>query len=107
MELSELCFRVDSFVRERQWYGHDSAKPQTPKNLAVSLAIEAAEVLEHFQWSDSANREQLADELADMLIYTAQLANVTKIDLESAVRQKLAKNQERTWPAASDGLGGS
>lgn len=97
MELSELCFRVDSFVRDKQWYGQDSAKPQTPKNLAISLAIEAAEVLEHFQWSDSADSGQLAGELADVLIYTAQLANVTKIDLEAAVRQKLAINQERTW----------
>lgn len=102
MELSELCFCVDSFVRDRQWYGRDSAKPQTPKNLAISLAIEAAEVLEHFQWSDSADSGQLAGELADVLIYAAQLANVTKIDLEAAIRQKLAINQKRSWLGSNE-----
>jgi NTP pyrophosphatase (non-canonical NTP hydrolase) len=74
--------------------------------LAISLAVEAAEVLEHFQWSDSADSGPLAEELADVLIYTAQLANVTKIDLESAVRRKLATNKERSWPAAANGRGG-
>lgn len=102
MDLSELCSEVDCFVRERQWYRQNSEKPQTPKNLAISLVVEAAELVEHFQWGDSAKITELADELADVLIYTAQLANVTKIDLESAVRRKLAKNCERSWPTTDE-----
>jgi 8-oxo-dGTP diphosphatase len=50
MQLKELEERMHAFVRGKGWYDVDSPKPQTPRNLAASLAIEAAEVLEHFQW---------------------------------------------------------
>lgn len=100
MELKELEERMHAFVGSKGWYDEDSPKPQTPRNLAASLAIEAAEVLEHFQWRDSAReRDALAGELADVALYLLQLASVTGIDLEQAILEKLAENQSRDWPS--------
>lgn len=99
MELRELENRMHAFVSSKGWYDKESAKPQTPKNLAASLLIEAAEVLEHFQWRDEpADREALASELADVALYLLQLASLSKIDLEKAILDKLAHNQSREWP---------
>jgi NTP pyrophosphatase (non-canonical NTP hydrolase) len=99
MELRELEARMHAFVRAKGWYAPDSAKPQTPKNLAVSLALEAAEVLEHFQWrAESRDREALAGELADVALYLLQLASLSGIDLEQAILDKLAENHAREWP---------
>ncbi len=100
MELKELEARMHAFVRSKGWYEPDSPKPQTARNLAASLAIEAAEVLEHFQWRESVKDEAaLAGELADVALYLLQLASVTGIDLETAVLDKLTLNQTREWPA--------
>jgi len=102
VELAELSQRMHAFVRSKGWYESTSARPQTPPNLAKSLVIEAGEVLELFQWTDSANPEKLGAELADVLLYLLQLADVAGIDLESATLRKLALNQNRNWdpPAA-------
>lgn len=90
---------MHDFVRSKGWYEPDSPKPQTARNLAASLAIEAAEVLEHFQWRESVKDEDgLAGELADVALYLLQLASVTGIDLETAVLEKLALNHTREWP---------
>jgi NTP pyrophosphatase (non-canonical NTP hydrolase) len=68
------------------------------RNLAVSLSLEAAEVLEHFQWDDSLrDPESFSDELADVMLYLLQLASISGIDLEKAVLAKLDKNYHRTW----------
>ena len=99
MELKELEARMHAFVASKGWYAPNSPKAQTPRNLAASLAIEAAEVLEHFQWrEEAADREDLAGELADVALYLLQLASVTGIDLEGAILAKLAINQTREWP---------
>lgn len=98
MELKELEARMHDFVRSKGWYEADSPKPQTPRNLAASIAIEAAEILEHFQWRESsADEAELAGELADVALYLLQLASVTGIDLEQAILDKLAQNRTRTW----------
>ncbi|MCL4266027.1 MAG: nucleotide pyrophosphohydrolase [Anaerolineae bacterium] len=100
MELRELETLMHQFVGSKGWYEPDSPKPQTARNLAASLAIEAAEVLEHFQWREEATQpEELAGELADVALYLLQLASVTGIDLEQAILDKLAHNQTRDWPA--------
>lgn len=100
MELKELEARMHAFVASKGWYAPDSAKPQTARNLAASLAIEAAEVLEHFQWREAArDKAALAGELADVTLYLLQLASVCEIDLETAVLAKLAENAGREWPA--------
>ncbi len=98
MELKELEARMHAFVSGKGWYAPGSARPQTPRNLAASLAIEAAEVLEHFQWGDDVgDRGALAGELADVALYLLQLASIAGIDLEQAVLDKLAQNQDRQW----------
>jgi len=97
MELKELQQQVTEFVRDKGWYKADSARPQVPRNLAISLCLEAAEVLEHFQWQEECDREEMALELADVLHYVLQLSDVLDIDLEQAVMTKLAQNRERRW----------
>ena len=100
MTLDELTQAMHDFVGGKGWYAPGSPKPQTPKNIACSLAIEAAEVLEHFQWSEELrDPEALAGELADVALYLLQLASVTGVDLEQAILDKLALNASRTWPA--------
>lgn len=91
---------MHQFVRSKGWYEDDSPKPQTPRNLAASLSIEAAEVLEHFQWRENtAEPDELAGELADVALYLMQLASITGIDLEQAILDKLDLNRTREWPA--------
>ncbi len=98
MEIKELTERMHDFVRSKGWYEPDSKRPQTPRNLAISLSLEANEVLEHFQWQeDMQGREELAGELADVALYLLQLAAVSGIDLELAVVKKLEINANREW----------
>lgn len=52
MELSDLTEKMHAFVRSKGWYEADTKRPQTPRNLAISLSLEAAEILEHFQWRE-------------------------------------------------------
>jgi len=95
--VAELRAAVQRFVDERDWRQFHS-----PKNLAMSLAIEAAELMEQFQWvevdeSRAAAEDQqwkaaVAEELADVLCYALSLANALDIDLAAAVRDKLQKN---------------
>ncbi|MBI3241430.1 MAG: nucleotide pyrophosphohydrolase [Chloroflexi bacterium] len=86
------------FVAAKGWYEPNSPRPQTPRNLAASLAIEAAEVLEHFQWDGPAvDKTELAGELADVALYLLQLASVNGIDLEQAILEKLKVNYGRKW----------
>jgi len=99
MQMSELEERMHAFVASKGWYDPDSAKPQSPRNLAISLAVEAAEVLEHFQWREEVgDLDALASELADVGLYLLQLASITGVDLEQAIIDKLAQNQNREWP---------
>jgi NTP pyrophosphatase (non-canonical NTP hydrolase) len=99
MHLSELEAAMHAFVASKGWYAPDSPKPQTGRNLATSLVLEAAEVLEHFQWREEArDSEALAGELADVALYLLQLASVSGINLEQAILDKLAANQTREWP---------
>ncbi|RME86684.1 MAG: nucleotide pyrophosphohydrolase [Anaerolineae bacterium] len=97
MELAELTQAMHDFVRSKGWYAAQSPRPQTPRNLAISLNLEAAEVLEHFQWNENYDREALAGELADVALYLLQLASLTGIDLEQAILEKLRINASRTW----------
>ena len=96
--LRELRDRLRVFTAERDWeYFH------TPKNLPMALSGEAAEVIEHFQWLtpeqsaalDDRTREEVALELADVMLYLVRLADVLDVDLADASRRKLAINAER------------
>ena len=98
--VGELRAAVDEFIRQRDWY-----RFHTPKNLAMSIAIEAAELMEHFQWhgleesagrlTDPAIHAEVSDELADVLIYCLSFANTAQIDVSQAVQKKLQRNQGR------------
>jgi NTP pyrophosphatase (non-canonical NTP hydrolase) len=98
VNLNELTAEMHRFVTAKGWYAPDSKRPQTPRNLAVSLAIESAEVLEHFQWEGrSLDTNALAGELADVALYLLQLASLSGIDLEQAIMSKLDLNYLREW----------
>lgn len=98
MDIRQLSEEMHRFVSAKGWYDAASPRPQTPRNIATSLAIEAAEVLEQFQWDETvADRAELAAELADVTLYLLQLAALCQIDLEQAVLDKLQVNYTRTW----------
>lgn len=94
-DLSELKERVGEFVRARNWHQFHS-----PKNLSMALIVEAAELVEHFQWLteeesgrlDAAKKQAVGEEMADILIYLTSLASRMEIDLLAASEAKLAKN---------------
>ena len=96
--LAELGDAVDAFVAERDW-----AQFHAPKNLTMAVAIEAAELMEHFLWStdagsgalDPARRAQVAEEMGDVLIYLVRLSRVLDIDLVAAAVDKLALNRAK------------
>lgn len=98
MDIKTLEDAMNKFVGDMGWYDEDSTKPQTPKNLAISLVLEASEVVEHFQWGEEVkDKEALAEELADVMLYLMQIASITDIDLSEAVMQKLNRNYTRDW----------
>ena len=98
MDLDTLTKAMHDFVESNGWYDDDSPKQQTQRNLAISLVLEASEVLEHFQWQDETScSAELADELADVMLYLLQLASYSGIDLGQAVMTKLDKNYTREW----------
>ncbi len=98
MDIKTLTQEMNQFVSTQGWYDKHSPRPQTLVNLAISLTLEAAEVLEHFQWSDEMDEPgQLGEELADVALYLLQIASIAEIDLEQAILQKLERNYKRSW----------
>ena len=95
MDVKELTDAMNSFVAAMGWYDRDSEFQQTPRNIAISLNLEAAEILEHFQWGEDADPETLAEELADVALYLLQLAYLMDVDLEQAIEDKLNLNYTR------------
>lgn len=91
----EIIDLINKFREERDWNQYHN-----PKDLSLSLSLEAAELLENFQWisSDEAvkkNRENIAEELADVFIYGIQLAEEMGFDIEEIIREKVKKNGEK------------
>ena len=98
VDIQELTQAMHDFMRSQGWYDEKSLRPQTLRNLAISLSLEANEVLEHFQWDERLNNpEGFADELADVGLYLLQIASLSDIDLEQAILNKLQKNYTRRW----------
>ncbi|MBE0411940.1 MAG: nucleotide pyrophosphohydrolase [Anaerolineales bacterium] len=98
MDIRELTNKMHQFVQAQGWYQDDSPRPQTLRNLAISLNLEAGEVLEHFQWKEeSDDLMDMGDELADVALYLLQIASIAGIDLEAAILRKLEKNYQRRW----------
>jgi NTP pyrophosphatase (non-canonical NTP hydrolase) len=100
-DLKQIQQRMNAFVRERDWDQFHS-----PKNLSMALAVEAGELMEHFQWMTEKDSHSLPPgklaavehELADILLYLVRIAQQTGIDLPAAVESKMALN-EKKYPA--------
>lgn len=98
--LADLKARVLAFAREREW-----EQFHAPKNLSMALAAEAAELMEHFLWAtpeqsrsiaqDPVKRARIAEELADVVIYALEFANMTGFDVAAAVEAKMAANAKK------------
>lgn len=99
--VAELRNLLRRFVKDRKWERY-----HTPKNLSMSMAIEAAELMEHFQWltpkeakdllkKDARAKEDVAAEMADVFAYLLSLANAADIDLASSLEKKMAHNEEK------------
>lgn len=96
--LEELIEKLVAFRKERDWEQFHS-----PKDQAISLALEAAEVLEHFQWKSKEevaeylknHKEDLADELADVLVYDIFMCHDQGIDVLEAIENKMTKNAQK------------
>ncbi len=105
--LADLARELDRFAAARNWQRFHS-----PKNLASALIVEAAELLEPFQWMteaqshelNAAQREAVASEMADVLLYLIQLGNALDIDPVVAAKAKLAQNESR-FPIDPDSAG--
>ncbi len=99
--LQELRTRINDFVVERDW-----AQFHTPKNLAMAMIVEAAELVEQFQWDtpqesqrlSSEKREAVSHELADTFVYLLRIAEVLNIDLIESANQKIDLNAKK-YPA--------
>lgn len=87
-----------TFVAERDWNQFHS-----PENLAKSIAIEAGELLECFQWSGDADRDEVVDELADVLTYCHLLAQKLRVDTDGIVLEKLEETRRKYPPEESRG----
>jgi dCTP diphosphatase len=105
-DLQTLKLALRDFAAARDW-----AQFHSPKNLASALSVEAAELLEHFQWLTedqskalpAGKRAEVADELADVLLYLIQIADKLDVDLLRAATAKLEKNGRKYPPAAGAG----
>lgn len=98
LTIDQLTQRMQQFVQDQGWYDEASPRPQTLRNLAMSLSIEVSELMEHIQWAESPRDQQgWRDEMADVLLYLMQLASLSGVSLEQAVLDKLEKNAGRTW----------
>ena len=90
MEQRDVIQALREFVEEREW-----GQFHTPENLAKSVSIEAAELLENYQWGSPANLENVQDELADVLTYCLLLADKLGMNPNEIVLEKLAKTQQK------------
>lgn len=106
MDQERILARIREFRDARDWMQFHN-----PKNMAVSIVLEASELLEHFQWTDTAEsdrrarerRPEIEEEVADIAIYLLELCDNLGIDLESAIHRKLDRNAEKYPPDRARG----
>lgn len=98
LDIKQLKKKIQKFAVERDW-----VKFHTPKNIAMALSVEAAELLEHFQWLEPKEstclapkkKKQVADELSDVIVYAIRLAGLLDINLESSIKKKMLQNAKK------------
>jgi len=97
--MEEIIKKLEKFIENRNW-----KKYHKPKNLAISIAIEAAELMEHFQWNeysfeeikmDEKRKEEIAEEVADVIIYCLLFFYYLGVDAKSVVMNKIKKNEKK------------
>lgn len=88
--MEEVVKQIKEFNKQRDW-----EKFHTPENLAKSISIEAAELLECFQWNNKFNEQEVYDELADVLTYCVQLAITLDVSIEDIILKKLEKTKKK------------
>ena len=88
--MEDLMNEIDEFNKERDWDQFHSEE-----NLAKSISIEAGELLECFQWNNNYDKEEVCEELADVLTYCLQMAMKLEVNPEDIIRQKLEKTKKK------------
>lgn len=88
--MQEAIERIRKFNHDRDW-----EQFHTPENLAKSISIEAGELLECFQWSKEFNQQAVEEELADVVCYCLNMADVLQVELETIILKKIRKNEEK------------
>lgn len=100
LDIEKLKNKIATFAKERDW-----EQFHNPKNLCMALSVEAAELMEIFQWltpeqannihNDEKKCTMARDELADIMLYTIRMAHILEIDIPSAIESKIIKNGEK------------
>jgi NTP pyrophosphatase (non-canonical NTP hydrolase) len=88
--MKEIIERVIKFRDERDWMQF-----HTPENLAKAINIEAAELLENFLWNNDFDKEKVCEELADVMVYCINMADVLDVDIKDIINKKLDKNEKK------------
>lgn len=97
--MKELMKEIIQFQTERDW-----KQFHTPENLAKSISIEAAELLEHFQWNREYDKEEVVDELADVLNYCFLMADALNVDVKEIILNKMEKTAKKYPVSKSKGI---
>ena len=88
--MKEIIDKIIKFRDERDW-----KQFHKPENLAISISLEASELLEHFQWNNEFDKEGVNEELADVMIYCIMMTDVLNVDIKEIMEKKLEKNKEK------------
>ncbi|GKU24955.1 nucleotide pyrophosphohydrolase [Clostridium folliculivorans] len=88
--MNDVIERIRKFRNDRDW-----SQFHTPENLAKAINIEAAELLEHFLWDNNYNKEEVCDELADVLVYCIHMADALDVNIEDVINKKMNKNEKK------------
>ncbi|MHC1746986.1 MAG: nucleotide pyrophosphohydrolase [Cellulosilyticaceae bacterium] len=88
--MDDLVNQIRKFRQEREWEPF-----HTPENLAKSISIEAAELLQHFQWDNTFDKKEVCEELADVMIYCVHMADALDVDLKDIMTKKMVQNAKK------------
>lgn len=88
--MKKIVDKIRKFRNDRDW-----SKFHTPENLSKAISIEAGELLEHFLWDNNYDKEEVCDELADVMIYCINMADSLGVDIEKIIDRKMNKNEKK------------
>lgn len=88
--MEETINRIRKFREDREW-----DQFHTPANLAKAISIEAGELLEHFLWDNNYNKEEVCDELADVMVYCLHMSDSLGVNIEDIINNKMDKNEKK------------